>query len=82
MSNTLSELKEKAFELTEAERAELAQSLIESLDGPAEEGVEEAWRLEMIHPQKQCLKKHSPCQNRSVFSAKMEEIGRPDPWPV
>ena len=47
MSNTLSELKEKAFGLSEAERAELALSLIESLDGPPEIGVEEAWRLEI-----------------------------------
>lgn len=47
MSNTLSELKEKASRLSEAERAELALSLIESLDGPADSNVEEAWRLEI-----------------------------------
>jgi putative addiction module component (TIGR02574 family) len=47
MSNTLTELKEKASQLSEAERAELALSLIESLDGPADSDVEEAWRLEI-----------------------------------
>jgi len=47
MSNTLAELKERASQLSEAERAELALSLIESLDGPAEPGVEEAWRIEI-----------------------------------
>ena len=47
MSNTLSELKEKAARLTEPERAELALSLIESLDGPPDPDVEEAWRLEI-----------------------------------
>ncbi len=47
MSSTLAELKEKASQLTETERAELALSLIESLDGPADPGVEEAWRLEI-----------------------------------
>ena len=47
MSTTLSELKEKASQLSEAERAELALSLIESLDGPADPGVEEAWRVEV-----------------------------------
>jgi putative addiction module component (TIGR02574 family) len=47
MSNTLTELKEKASQLSEAERAELALALIESLDGPADPGVEEAWRLEI-----------------------------------
>ena len=36
MSNTLTELKEKALQLSEAERAELALFLIGSLDGPAD----------------------------------------------
>ena len=47
MSSTLNELKEKSSQLSEAERAELALSLIESLDGPADPGVEEAWRVEI-----------------------------------
>ena len=47
MSETLTELKQKAAELSDAERAELALSLIESLDGPADPDVEEAWRVEI-----------------------------------
>ena len=47
MSNMLADLKEKAFRLSETERAELALSLIESLDGPADPDVEEAWRVEI-----------------------------------
>jgi putative addiction module component (TIGR02574 family) len=47
MSPMLAELKEKASQLSESERAELALTLIESLDGPAESGVEEAWRVEI-----------------------------------
>ena len=47
MANSLAEMKEKAAQLSEAERAELALSLIESLDGPADPGVEEAWRVEI-----------------------------------
>ena len=47
MSDTLTELKEKASKLSEAERAELALSLIESLDGPADPDVEAAWRVEI-----------------------------------
>jgi len=47
MANTLFELKQKAAQLTDAERAELALSLIESLDGPGDPDVEEAWRLEI-----------------------------------
>ena len=46
MSNVLAELKEKSSQLSEIGRAELALSLFESLDGPADHGVEEAWRLE------------------------------------
>ena len=49
MSDTLAELKQKASQLTEAERADLALSLIESLDGPADPDVEEAWRVEIEH---------------------------------
>ena len=46
MSNVIAELKEKAAQLSEPERAELALALIESLDGPAESSVEDAWRVE------------------------------------
>ncbi len=45
MSAAFSELKKKVSELTEHERAELA--LIESLDGPGDPDVEEAWRVEI-----------------------------------
>jgi putative addiction module component (TIGR02574 family) len=49
MSDVLAELKEKAAQLSESERAELALALIESLDGTAESPaeVEEAWRVEV-----------------------------------
>jgi putative addiction module component (TIGR02574 family) len=47
MSDILAELKKKAAQLSDVERAELALSLIESLDGPADPDVEEAWRVEI-----------------------------------
>jgi putative addiction module component (TIGR02574 family) len=47
MSKLLAELKTLAAQLSDAERAELALSLIASLDGPADPDVEEAWRLEI-----------------------------------
>jgi len=47
MAGTLSDLKKKAAQLPEHERAELALSLIESLDGPADPDVEEAWAKEI-----------------------------------
>lgn len=47
MSNTLDELKKQAAQLSESERAELALSLIESLDSPPDAGAEEARRVEI-----------------------------------
>jgi len=47
MSTVLTELKKRASQLSETERAELALSLIESLDGPADPNVKEAWRVEV-----------------------------------
>jgi putative addiction module component (TIGR02574 family) len=47
MSDMLAELKKKAAQLSDVERAELALSLIGSLEGPADPDVEEAWRVEI-----------------------------------
>lgn len=47
MSTVLAELKQKAAQLEETERAELALALIESLDGKADAGTDEAWRIEV-----------------------------------
>ena len=48
MSSTLDDLKEQAAKLSDAERAELALSLIESLEAPADAGdVEGAWQAEV-----------------------------------
>jgi putative addiction module component (TIGR02574 family) len=48
MSTTLDELKQQAAKLSATERAELALSLIESLEAPADDGdVERAWQLEI-----------------------------------
>jgi putative addiction module component (TIGR02574 family) len=49
MSTILAELKEKAAQLSDHERAELALALIESLDGSSETDadVDEAWRVEI-----------------------------------
>lgn len=43
MSTSAKKLLEEALHLEESERATLAGALIESLHGPAESGVEEAW---------------------------------------
>jgi putative addiction module component (TIGR02574 family) len=47
MSSAQAELKRKAAQLNDNERAELALALIESLDRETDVGVEEAWQIEV-----------------------------------
>ncbi len=47
MSTTTDALLETALKLPSRDRARLASGLIASLDGPPEEGVEEAWAVEI-----------------------------------
>jgi putative addiction module component (TIGR02574 family) len=47
MTNTVRELYEKASRLSESDRAELAGLLLETLQQPADPGVEEAWAQEI-----------------------------------
>jgi len=47
MATSATDLLMQALELKEEERAELASLLIESLDEPADEGVEAAWAVEI-----------------------------------
>ena len=45
---TLEKVRSEALGLSESERAELAQNLVASLDGPSEPNVEEAWDAEIL----------------------------------
>ena len=47
MTRAVRELYEKAAELSVPDRAELAGLLLESIDEPSDEGVEEAWAQEI-----------------------------------
>jgi putative addiction module component (TIGR02574 family) len=47
MSRAVQDLYEKASELTPDDRAELAGLLLESIEEPPDEGVEEAWAAEI-----------------------------------
>ncbi|HEV8433010.1 MAG TPA: addiction module protein [Thermoanaerobaculia bacterium] len=49
MRRAVQDLYEKAAELTADDRAELAGLLLESIEEPADEGVEEAWAAEIEH---------------------------------
>lgn len=46
--STLEKVRSEALRLTEAERAELAHSLVVSLDGPADQDAEAAWDAEIL----------------------------------
>ena len=47
MSRTFTDVWKEASELSEKDRADLAGLLIESLEGPPDPGVGEAWALEI-----------------------------------
>ena len=47
MSSGGSRFLEEALKLPDEERADLAAALLESLDGPPDSSVEEAWREEL-----------------------------------
>lgn len=47
MTRAVEELYEQASQLSEDDRAELAGMLLESIEHPADEGVEEAWAAEI-----------------------------------
>ena len=47
MTRAVEELYEQASHLPAEDRAELAGRLLESIDGPPDEGVEEAWASEI-----------------------------------
>jgi putative addiction module component (TIGR02574 family) len=47
MSTTLEDIKEKAAQLSETDRAALALALIESLDGPPDADAAKAWQVEI-----------------------------------
>lgn len=44
---TLQKVRSDALDLSEADRAELAYTLVLSLDGPVDEGVSQAWEEEL-----------------------------------
>lgn len=47
MANSRDDIFRGALSLSEQDRAELIAALIDSLDSEVEEGVEEAWRIEV-----------------------------------
>ena len=46
--STLDKVRSEALRLSEAERAELAHSLVQSLDGPADPDARSAWDADIV----------------------------------
>ena len=46
--STLEKVRAEALRLSESERADLARSLVSSLDGPADADAESAWDAEIL----------------------------------
>jgi len=46
--STLEKVRSETLRLSEAERAELAHSLVESLDGPADQDAQFVWDAEIV----------------------------------
>ncbi len=65
-------LRLQVLTLPEQERAELAHDLIQSLDVPSDEGVEEAWEREILRRIDQIESGQAKLLNRAEFKRKMK----------
>ena len=72
-SAALDQLRSKALELSETERAELAHDLVASLDGAPEAHVAEAWDTEILKRLKQIDEGTAQFFDRSELRRSMRE---------
>jgi len=71
-STTLERLRTELMTLPEPDRAELAHELIKSLDGSADEGVEEAWDQEIARRISQIDSGQTKLLNRAELKKLMQ----------
>jgi putative addiction module component (TIGR02574 family) len=72
-SPTLERVRSEALDLPESERAELAQDLVASLDGPPEPDVEKAWDAEILRRLAEIEFGTAKLIDRQEFSRRMRE---------
>jgi putative addiction module component (TIGR02574 family) len=72
-SPTLERVRSEALDLPESERAELAQNLVASLDGPSEPDVEKAWDTEILRRLAEIDSGTAELMDRQAFSRRMRE---------
>jgi putative addiction module component (TIGR02574 family) len=77
-SPTLERVRSEALDLSESERAELAQNLVASLDGPPESDVEKAWDAEILRRLTEIDSGTAKLIDRQEFSRRMRDrMSRP-----
>lgn len=74
MSNSiLDRLRNEVLNLPDAERAELARELVQSLDGPANAGVAKEWEAEILRRLDAVDSGRAQIIDRAEFSRRMRE---------
>jgi putative addiction module component (TIGR02574 family) len=77
-SPTLERVRSEALDLPESERAELAQNLVASLDGPTEPDAEKAWDMEILRRLAEIDAGTAKLIDRQEFSRRMRDrMSRP-----
>lgn len=77
-SPTLERVRSEALDLPESERAELAQNLVASLDGPPEADVDKAWDAEILRRLVEIDSGTAKLIDRQEFSRRMRDrMSRP-----
>lgn len=77
-SPTLERVRSEALDLPESERAELAQNLVASLDGPPEADVDKAWDAEILRRLAEIDSGTAKLIDRQEFSRRMRDrMSRP-----
>jgi putative addiction module component (TIGR02574 family) len=69
----LDKVRSEALSLPEAERAELAHSLVASLDGPADADAERAWEAEILRRLSDIDSGTAQLIDRTEFSRRLRE---------
>lgn len=72
-TDAMERLRSQALALSIPERAELAHDLIESLDAPADECVEDAWDKEIVRRITQIDAEQAKLLNRDEFRKKLQD---------
>lgn len=72
-SKTVDRLRNEALNLPQADRAELARQLVQSLDGPADANAASEWDAEILRRLEQVNSGNAGIVDRAEFARRMRE---------